>query len=338
MRALLVRPGPRFSVEDVAEGYLSGLRDLGVQTQDFAFGEAMEFCEMGLRASGMDETDAGHPAAVMAASLLRAACYDFWPDLVVVVTSFFVPPSTYEILRARGVKVAVICTESPYEDDAQVHLGHHADAIVVNDPTNLERFREVNPNTDYLPHASRPDVAPPRQRVDRFASDFCFVGTGYPSRVGFFEQVDFMGADVTLAGNWQSIDQDSPLFKYVADDTETGIGNDLAHDYYASTRASANIYRTESQRPELAHGWAMGPREVELAAAGTFFLTEARGENREVLPMVPTFDGPGDFSEKLRWWLDHPTERAAVALKARAAIADRTFTANAQKLLHLAGF
>jgi len=336
MRALLVRPGPNFSVEDVADGYLAGLTDLGVNVQEFRLGDAMSFAEMALQVNGDGAT--GHGAAMIAASLLRGAVFDWWPDLVIVVSSFFLPPICYQAIRARGIPIATIFTECPYEDDAQVNIAAHADVCVVNDPQNLERFQANNPKTIYLPHAYRPDIHHPRPHVDRFASDFCFVGTAYPSRIEFFEACDFSGVDVALAGNWQELDPDSPLTKFVAHEREHCIVNSDAHDYYASTKASANIYRTESQRPELADGWAMGPREVELAASGTFFLTEARGENREVLPMVPTFDGPADFSDKLRWWLDHPTERADVALRARAAVADRTFTENTKKLLALAGF
>jgi spore maturation protein CgeB len=79
----------------------------------------------------------------------------------------------------------------------------------------------------------------------------------------------------------------------------------------------------------------MGPREVELAACGAFYLTEPRCENREVLPMVPTVAGPEDFADKLRWWLAHDTERQAVADQAREAIADRTFLNSARKLLQI---
>ena len=77
----------------------------------------------------------------------------------------------------------------------------------------------------------------------------------------------------------------------------------------------------------------MGPREVELAACGTFYLTEPRGENRQVLPMVPTFTGPGDFELQLRWYLAHPKARDEITRAARAAIADRTFTHHAGQLL-----
>ena len=96
---------------------------------------------------------------------------------------------------------------------------------------------------------------------------------------------------------------------------------------------SANLYRAEAQEGDTGEGWAMGPREVELAACGTFYLTEERGENREVLPMVPTFDSPEDFGEKVRWWLAHPEAREQVAREAMAAIGDRTFENHAARLL-----
>jgi hypothetical protein len=49
--------------------------------------------------------------------------------------------------------------------------------------------------------------------------------------------------------------------------------------------------------------------------------------------MLPTFDGPGDASEQLRWWLAHDKAREKAATQARAAVADRTFGAGARRLL-----
>jgi hypothetical protein len=44
--------------------------------------------------------------------------------------------------------------------------------------------------------------------------------------------------------------------------------------------------------------------------------------------MLPTFTGPQDFSEKLRWWLARDDLREETARKAQAAIADRNFVIN----------
>lgn len=327
-RALLVRPGPNFSVEDVADGWVEGLEANGWDVQIADLSGILAYHQQALMACKLD--DERTRAGALASAVIRQMCFDWWPELVVIVSAFFISPETFRIIRARGMKVVTVLTESPYEDDNQIKIAALADVAVVNDPTNLDRFPS---NTIYLPHAYRPSIHRPQEPVPEAVSDFCFVGTAYPSRIEFFEQVDFDGIDVALAGNWQGLSPDSPLHKHLAHDIESCCPNDWTAKLYASTQASCNVYRTEAQRPELSEGWAMTPREVELAASGTFYLAQPRGENREVLPMVPAFDGPQDFGEQLRWWLAHPTERAHVVREARAAVADRTFENHATQLL-----
>jgi spore maturation protein CgeB len=118
-------------------------------------------------------------------------------------------------------------------------------------------------------------------------------------------------------------------------DIEACCPNEDTAAMYRATKTSANLYRREAQRDELVTGWAMGPRELELAACGTFYLRQARGENELVLPMLPSFSGPDDFGEQLRWWIGHDDERERVAKLACEAVADRTFDVNALRLLHL---
>ncbi len=79
----------------------------------------------------------------------------------------------------------------------------------------------------------------------------------------------------------------------------------------------------------------MGPREVELAACGAFFLRNPRGEGDELFPMLPTFTQPDEFSELLRWWLTHDAARTDAAIRAQAAIVDRTFANTAARLLRI---
>ncbi len=332
MRALVVLPGPEFSVKDVADGWCSGLARCGVEVKTYDLGAALAFYTQHPTIHGQEND--GLIAADMAARGLRAVLYDFWPDVVLIVSAFFIPPDCFKLIRARGHKLVSLLTESPYEDDNQLGVAAASDLVLVNDPTNLERFREVNPQTYYQPHAYDPARHFPRRITEPdLLSDFCFVGTAYPSRLDFLEAVDWSGIDVALGGNFTHVPESSPVLKFLAHDHDVCCPNDQATLLYAGTKASANLYRVEAQRPGLSEGWAMGPREVELAACGTFYLTQPRGENREVLPMLPIFDGPADFGEQLRWWLAHPDERSAVAEQARAAISDRTFANHAAHLL-----
>jgi len=336
-RALVVRPGPAFSVADVHRGWVTGLKDNGVQVVDFNFDDRLGFFSNALvdhdweLRRAFPDTQA---AARVTCEGLKAACYDFWPDVVLVISGFFIPPELFDAVRARGHKVVLLHTESPYEDDRQIQRADRADLNIVNDPTNLDRFNEVAP-TVYIPHAYEPAIHYPRPAVDAARSDFCFVGTGYPSRREFLEQVDFTGIDVALAGNWRSLQEGHGLRKYLAHDIEDCCPNDQAAILYASTKASVNLYRKEATA--TADGWAMGPREVELAACGTFFLREPRGEGDEVLRTLPTFEDPADFGDQLRWWLTHDMARSEAARLARAAVADRTFKNNAAVALRALG-
>jgi spore maturation protein CgeB len=338
VRVLAVEPGPHFSVLDVHRGLVGAMTGLGVDVASLNLGDRLTFyLQVELERAGRHAKALSNDAAVqITAKGVTSAAFEFWPDVVLITSCFFIPRETIEVLRARGMKVVMLFTESPYEDDGQIARAPFADLVLLNDPTNLDRFRQVNPNTHYLPHAYDPAVHRRRPANPAYASDFCFVGTGFPSRRDLFEAVDWSGIDVCLAGNWKSV-RGSKLEQYVAHDIDQCLDNAKAVDLYSNCKASANTYRTagESERPELADGWAMSPREVELAATGTFFLRQSRGEGDEVLPMLPTFDGPADFEAQLRWWLAHDDEREAAAAAARAAVAGRTFEANARRVLGL---
>jgi spore maturation protein CgeB len=335
VRILAVEPGPYFSVQDVHRGWVAALRDLGVVVVDFNMADRLGFYSE----AGRINTDGAflrmvddHGAVRLASKGLEAACYEFQPDMLLVTSCFYIPLDTLDLIRTRGTKVVILHTEEPYEHERQLVRGEHADLNILNDPVLLADWPAA---TEYFPHAYNPAVHRPGPAKPDCRSEFCFVGTAYPGRIQFFEQVDFTGVDVALAGNWRGLTDDSPLRKFVAHNIDHCCDNTETVDLYRGADMSANLYRTEADEPELLAGWAMGPREVELAACGTFFLTEARGENREVLPMVPTFSEPGEFGELLRWYLARPDQRQTIAAAARAAVADRTFENNARRLLTL---
>ena len=337
MRVLCVEPGPQFSVQDVHNGWVRAFRNLGVEVVDLNLAHRLAFYNSAAikRGSRYRKALTNDEAIALAAKGIEVAAFEMWPDLVVVTSAFFVPTFTLELLRKRGMKVAVVMTESPYEDDAQIRKAPFADLVLLNDPTNIDLFRRANPNTHYMPHAFDPAVHYRRPADDRYASDFCFVGTGFPSRVEFLEKVDWSGLDVALAGNWQAATADSPLRPFVIHPIDHCIDNAEAVDLYSNCKASANLYRREANRPELVDGWACGPREIELAACRTFFARDARPEGDLLFPMLPTFSTPAELGDIVRWAVanEHSSQRAAEA--AQAAVADRTFDNNARKLLAL---
>lgn len=340
---MIMEPGPGFSVQDVSNGLSEGFRLLGHQVGTYDLHNRLNF----YRLAHVPRSDNGEwqqcfeygEALRQAVRGAYSHLYEFVPDIVVIVSGFYAPQSFFNLLRARGHKIVLWMTESPYEDTLQLQRAPYADLVILNDPTNLPAFRAVQPNSHYIGHAYNPAIHTRTGPDPTKTSDFFWVGTAFPSRKDFFEQIDWRNLNVKLGGNWELLGDQSQLWPYLISDKFACLDNADAVAWYSNTKASANIYRREYGDGDIVRpadaGWAMGPREVELAALGTFFLTEQRGENREVLPMVPTFDGPDDFTEKLHWWLAHDDARDEVAAKAREAIADRTFEANAARSLEL---
>ena len=337
MRWLAAEPGPAYSVLDVHNGWVEALRELGEQVIEYPLGSMLTFYDHALLEAGpgrFRKALTGEQATELATDRLCGALWKTRPDALLITSGFFVDGQVLDRARRDGVKVVVLGTESPYEDERQLKLAEHADVFLVDDPTNLGRFQAVT-TAVYTPKAFRPSVHQPGPPDPMLACDLSFIGTGYPSRIELLEAMDLEGVDVLLAGNWQRLDDDSPLRRFVPGDVEECLDNATAAAVYRSTRVGLNLYRREAERPELAAGWSMGPRELEMAATGCFFLRDPRGEGDEVLHMLPRFTSPEEASALLRWYLDHPDQRAELAAQALAAVQGRTFDQSAATLLRL---
>ncbi len=337
MKALVVHPGPSFSVADVHNGIVKGLQQCGVDVASLNLDDRLDFFvaaevlrgKIRRRAFERDE------AVRLAARTILADLYQFWPDIVIFTMGAFIPPEMWAILTRRPHHTVAWFTESPYEDDRQLRVARYVDTAIVNDPANIQDYRQVNPRTWYMPHSYDPELHHPGLASPSLVCDFGWVGTAFPSRIDFFKQVDWSGLTVKLAGAWWQLDGRSKLARYLITPKNECFGNVDAVRLYRSSKLSANLYRKEASQEGLEHGWAVGPREVELAACETFFLREPRGEGDELFPDAPTFDTPAEFGDQVRWWAAHDDERTKVARLNREAIADRTFKNTAARLLQL---
>lgn len=337
MRVMVVHPGPHFSVNDVYVGWVEALRQLGQQVSIFNMNDRLVFYE-----SALIEVEDGkfkraldvEQAEELTVHSLCGSLYKTRPDVMLVISAFFTPKELMDLARWYGTKVVVIHTESPYEDERQLEKAAHADLNLINDPTHIDLFRAKAP-TVYMPHAYRPNVHHPGIAVENMICDFAFVGTGFQSRIDFFERMDLVGLDVLLAGYWKMLNEDSKLREYVCHAFDECFDNLDAANVYRSARVGINLYRREADKAHLVKGWSMGPREVEMAACGMFFLRDPRPEGDEVFPMLPTFTTPEEASDLVRYYLKRDAERKELAMKARDAVADRTFLNNARSLLRL---
>jgi hypothetical protein len=343
-------------VADVLAGWHEAFRELGINANVFSTNDRMLVFNSFLQLERNPDTsvlrdDDGLPvvkpaftpeqSAQLALEGLFGTLYTFAPDIVFFVSAFFTTPETLKLIRNRGHKIVILHTESPYQDDEQLLRAQYAHLNLINDPVNIGLYEQLGAPVYYQPHCYRPAVHYPRTgpRNPAMSSDFVFIGTGFDSRIKFFEAMDFTGADAMVAGNfWGKLDKNSPMAKHVAIELGTEadcVSNVETAEYYRNSKTTLNLYRREG---EASHAddiaYAMGPREVEAAACNLFFLRDPRAEGDRLFNgILPTFSSPEEASEQLRWWLARDGLRERRAAQAREAVADRTFINSARRLL-----
>lgn len=336
MRIVLAHPGPQFSVHDLYVGWTEAFREMDVKVIPFNLDDRLSFYDstyFNVSEGQFKKATTAEQSVEFAVNGLNATLYKTVPDVLMVISGFLIPAELLDHARRHGTKVVLVHTEQPYETTREAGLAQHADINLVNDPINIDRFPA---GTYYQPHCYRSQLHHPGMTDPELASDLTFVGTGFESRIALFEAMCELGLtdyDVALAGNWQRLGEDSPLLKFLAHDLQECLDNTSASLLYRAAKVGLNLYRREHDEGDNATGWAIGPREVEMAACGLPFLRDPRGEGDELFPHHLQFTSAAEAVDGLRWWLDHPNERAAAAMAARAAVKDRTFTQAAVRLL-----
>jgi spore maturation protein CgeB len=283
----------------------------------------------------------------MAVDGLYRECFLFWPEVLFFVSGFYMTPELLQVMRTRRIKIVILHTESPYQDEEQMARGELADLNLLNDPVNLEAWKDLDVPVAYMPHAYDPDIHFPDWRASRFETDFLFVGTLFRSRAEFFSRIDFSGLTASFGGSgWDLAMAEYPevvtrvvdqqlnyrLVDYLSHALDCCVPNEETARLYRTARAGINFYRRESEENQTGKGWAMGPREVEMAASGLFFLRDPRPEGDELFDgVLPTFSSAEEASALLHLWVKDPRMRERAAQLAYERVAARTFDNNARR-------
>jgi hypothetical protein len=343
MKVLLVHPGPEFSVADVFNGWHKALVKQGHDVMVYNTHDRLKFFQdaMTVNKDGKAQFMMSEEQSKLAAfEALGHYLYSFWPDIVIFISGFYIRAQMLNLVRSRGHKVVVVHTESPYQDDEQLMRAQYANLNILNDPANLSEYQHLAPSL-YIPHAYDPDVHYPGTWPDR-ELDFTFIGSMFKSRIKFFERMfselgeEWLSKHVVAFGgqNWQVKELDnSPLLRFLEHDREDAMDNTEAAGAYRDARVGINVYRVEGEDRHTGKGVAMGPREVEMAACGIPFLRDSRPESDEVFPFLPTFDGPEEAADLLKWYIDNPRKSELLGSEARCAIEDRTFDNNIRTMM-----
>lgn len=342
MRILLVHPGASMSTADVHRGLYNGLKAHGHEIWEYALDARIEMSGSWLtycwrKGNKVAEQPTSGDVVYHAGQELVTRALRLMPDVILVVSGMYLHPDILVLLRRTDLKgrVAVLFTESPYDDERQDLLLPLIDVAWTN-----ERI-SARPGIHYLRHAYDSIVHTPSDASDVRAHDVVFVGTGFQERIDLLSAIDWTGIDFGLYGTWDLLDKDHPLRKHIVDpdtDGEAYVDNLHAAKLYQRAKIGLNLYRKSmgfgKGAPHIKHADSMNPRAYELAALGCFTLSEARAEVAETFgELVPTFDTPERLQGLLAYWLGRPHERGDIRMRLPGAVAGHTWHARAAQVL-----
>lgn len=339
MRLFCIHPGASYATGDVYDGYAAALAAAGHTILPYNLArrvdDAATYYEALHRRKRGDRPD--WRRIVWKASLDAVPfALAHRPDWVLVYSGMMFHPDMLVLLRRAGLRVALILSESPYDDAQQAKVAPHADIVFTNERTSVEVLRAANPNTHYLPHAFDParsnvDIPIPD---DTPRHDVLFVGTLFEERIELLGAVDWTGIDFAIYGPADLLPSRHRLRKYVRGSI---VDNAAVQAMYRAAKINLNPYRTSvgfgKGVPHIERAESLNPRALELAACGAFALSDERAEVREVFGgYLPTYRDAAHLGQLVRWYLANPDAADGLRRYLPAIAREHTYAARAAQL------
>lgn len=346
MKLLVIHPGASSSTSDVADGLTYGLEQHGVDLVRYRLDQRIDRSHRWLMSNWRrtkkkrPELEKPTTADIFFQAGADALIMALWHrvDCVLVVSAMFLHPDVIVMMKRAGLRVVVLFTESPYDQDKELAIAKLVDGCWTNERTSASAFEAVNPCVGYLPHAWHPErhiAGPLEADADVPQHDVVFVGTGFHERIEWLASIDWTGIDLGLYGNWQQMGSRHALRRFVR---EGVVDNLRAAALYRRARIGLNLYRTSmgwgKYAPAIARAESLNPRAYELAQCGAFTISNYREEVREVFGyLVPTFSDANEASALIRRFLADPQSRAIAQAQLPACVASASWTDRAKTVI-----
>jgi hypothetical protein len=339
------------------------LKRLDVQVANFAYSQEIVLQNLAINAfRGTENKSYDGEAVLLANRLMLGYIASALPSAIIVVTGLSLWKSAWSWMREirselkHPPKIVLYYTESPYRPSEELEYAQWADYVFTNERNFVERLRQFQPRTWYLPQAYDDQLHTPGDPVPHeYGTYFC--GSGFLGRIKTLEAVDWAstGCPLTLKGLWRDIQPNSPLHPYY---TEGLVPNErVIEDYRRSDiclnvhrmegeavvfeRSEPNLYARERRPFKVTDAYSMNNRTLEIAASGGFQLVDdSRDEVAEVFgDSVPQFEtnNAAHLQELVAYYAQRPELRAKKAQAARLRIEGRSYLANVKRVLSLIG-
>lgn len=348
MKLLVVQPGASYSTADVFDGLIRQWQMLGHEVVRYNLDARISRADSWLKFNYEKATQEGFAVeqpSIQDTTYLASAeavlmALRHLPDWVVIISGMYFHQDAMIMLKRARQNVALILTESPYDDEPQMRVLPYADIVFVNEKYSVEEFSKVHRKVFYLPHAYDPSkhLLLDDEEDDVPAHDVVFVGTGFRERIELLAQIDWEGIDLGLYGSYELLDDMPDAAERLRPFIKGGIvENRRTASLYRKAKIGLNFHRTSKgfglDVGHIAQAYSLNPRMYELAANGCFVISDYRPEITDVFgDLVPTFSGAREAETLIRRWLRDEDGRQAVSSKLLDAVAQHTFTARAAQV------
>ena len=129
MKILAVHPGASYSTHDVYVGMIGGLAEQGHEITHYRLDGRIAGAGSWLSHQVRRAKRMGHPITYSSADVVYQAsvgCIEralrLQPDWVLVVSGMYFHPDAFIMLRRAGLRVAVLLTESPYDEEKEAKI------------------------------------------------------------------------------------------------------------------------------------------------------------------------------------------------------------------------
>lgn len=227
-------------------------------------------------------------------------------------------------LRKRGVVTALWFTEDYLRFTSWKVLAPYYDYIFTLQKEDcINSIRAAGcPDVHYLPMACDPDVHAPvpltAEEIEHWGSPISFVGAGYHNRQQTFASLANM--PLKLWGTeWPTMRP----FDRLVQEKGRRISPEEYVKIFCASKININLHSSTERDGVDPTGDYINPRAFELAACGTFQLSDTRAYLNDVFTSgedIAVFNDTRELKDQIEYYLAHDEERETIAARGRATV------------------
>ena len=333
VRILISYPGHSIATYDVAHGWDNALKSLGHEVFQMNYEVNVPFYGVVVdywKDRNPDFQPTMRDVFWLASQDLICKVVECLPlEFVLIITGLLHHRRAFDLIRKLGVPTVLLFTESPYNDDMLRELLPLPDVVFTNERNSVKAFRKVNPHSYYMPHSYDPERHRPANG-EMYEHDVFFLGTMYDERQALFDELkQHYQGDMDIIGTTLGRKGEMP----------GAIANDELIKHYWGTKIALTPNRTTAgyfdKTQITSEAYSLGPRIYELAACGTFQLTDySRKELFDVFgDTIPVYANAEHLASLIDLFIKHPRWRIEMAERARIQVKPCTFENRAKEIL-----